>query len=337
MPTLLLAALLQAQAQPRWSITFGGDLMFEGISPKSKPLAALTSLFKSSTLTFANLESPLSDARPVTDRKTAADLKAHRQYILTGTPEFASQIRDSGIDFVTLANNHSMDHRWAGLKAEISSLNKFGVQWAGAGKNFHDASLMQMFHIGNLKIGVISALAFVTHKALWTCSPATSNSPGIMTMDIGGNVNTPWIKGWIQNSKKLVDVLIVGLHWGIERKKVPIPYQVSLAHALIQDGADVIYGCHPHVLEGAVLDNSHPILYSMGNLISGLPCSTGAITLYFQGSQYLRSKFTPISVRGGRASLMTGRAAESAKAEMIGLNRLAAAKGSDTPMTFTSG
>ena len=71
----------------------------------------------------------------------------------------------------------------------------------------------------------------------------------------------------VQDAQDKCDFLFVYVHWGIERNTVPEQYQVSLAHALIDAGADAVIGAHPHVLQGAEFYNGKPIFYSLGNFI----------------------------------------------------------------------
>ncbi len=76
---------------------------------------------------------------------------------------------------------------------------------------------------------------------------------------------------------------------------MPTSYQVELAHDFIDAGADVVWGHHPHVLQGAELYHGHPILYSMGNLVSPTPAVGGPIKLTVStGSSFrVRRAFIP--------------------------------------------
>jgi len=65
------------------------------------------------------------------------------------------------------------------------------------------------------------------------------------------------------------DLTIVNVHWGTEKKSAPNPYQIEMAHRLIDLGADLVLGHHPHVLQGLELYRGKLIAYSMGNYIFG--------------------------------------------------------------------
>ena len=125
-------------------------------------------------------------------------------------------------------------------------------------------------------------------------------------MDLGGTPTADKLRGWVKAAHKRCDVLVVALHGGIERQPFPTAYQVTLAHAFIDAGADVVWGHHPHVLEGTELYKGHPILYSMGNLVSHTPAVGGLISLSFNGTDFQSGTFIPTRVAGGRVTFEKG-------------------------------
>ena len=172
---LLMPPTLQNQGRIQdFTLSFGGDLMFEGITPRKQPLEPLMPIFRSSEIACANLESPLTIVKATTKRKSALELRRHQQYILGGNPKFASEISKAGIEFVTLANNHTMDHQTAGLRQDTAVLAGAGIHFAGAGANRSQAMGMTVINSNGTRIGFLSALAFMTPGALYKCTPATS-------------------------------------------------------------------------------------------------------------------------------------------------------------------
>jgi poly-gamma-glutamate synthesis protein (capsule biosynthesis protein) len=111
---------------------------------------------------------------------------------------------------------------------------------------------------------------------------------------------------WIGGAKKSCDFLVVGLHWGIERKDLPTPYQVALGRACVDAGADVVWGNHPHVLQGAELYKGKPILYSMGNLISPRPSQTALARIFFEPDRPPKFRLLPCSIAKGRVVPLDG-------------------------------
>ena len=61
-------------------------------------------------------------------------------------------------------------------------------------------------------------------------------------------------------------IIIVSFHWGQEKENVPNDVQVELAHTAIDNGADLVLGHHPHVLQGIEEYKGKNIVYSLGNL-----------------------------------------------------------------------
>ena len=84
----------------------------------------------------------------------------------------------------------------------------------------------------------------------------------------------------------------------MSEKLFPTSYQVSLARACIDSGADVVWGHHPHVLQGAELYKGKPIFYSMGNLISRKEGPTGLARLKFVKGKYSSFEFVPLDIAG---------------------------------------
>jgi len=75
------------------------------------------------------------------------------------------------------------------------------------------------------------------------------------------------IKEDIRSIKNKVDFVVLSLHWGIELSEYPSPEQVEMAHRLVDAGAEVIIGHHPHVLQGIERYKRGLIFYSLGNFI----------------------------------------------------------------------
>ncbi|MHB8637358.1 MAG: CapA family protein [Fimbriimonadaceae bacterium] len=291
-----------------WSIVLCGDIMLNGVPPTKSPFADIAPSLHRADLTFANLEVPLTGIGVRTRRKSSAELKARTQFILRANPAHMRWLRPAGISAVSLGNNHAMDYGPDALAAELAGLDRAGVKHAGAGPNKAAASAVAIMRLpSGLRVGLVSGLAFVGAKALGKCTPATAGSAGVNALDLGGQPTAKRLRPWLMAAHKRCDVLIVAVHGGIERHPFPTAYQVSLAHALINAGADVVWGHHPHVLEGAELYEGHPILYSMGNLVSPMPGVGGLVRLTFSGAVFQSAGFLPTRIARGRVKLERGR------------------------------
>ena len=280
--------------------------MLNQIPFKGNPLIGIAPILSSANLAIANLESPLTTQKKATVRKTAKELKARSQFLLKGDPRFAKLLALDGIRIVGMANNHCMDYRGAGVAEEIGALNGAQILHTGAGGNAAESAVPAVFKLPNgFRVGVVCALAFVGTSALRKCTPATTTEPGINVLNFGGKIDDKAkakLAAIVANARKNCDFLIIGLHWGIERQPLPTSYQVQLGRACIDAGADMVWGHHPHVLEGSEIYHGKPILYSMGNLVSPVPAETALAKLRFNGNKLEKLEFIPCSVKGGRVS-----------------------------------
>ncbi len=313
---VVLAVWILAIAETSFSVVVGGDVMLNGISPISNPLSAVTPSFKGADLALANLEVPLTKSRLATVRKTAQEVKRHDQFILKGNPAHLAWLAASGIKAVSLANNHSMDYGPQGLKEESEGLTRFGIKAAGAGINANRAadSAILITASGH-RIALLSCLAFMGTKALKKTTPATLTEAGINVLNFQGSVNEvakAKLRRWITQQRRNSEAVVVAIHWGIEKKAIPTPYQVALGRAMIDSGADLVWGHHPHVLQGAERYRGKPILYSMGNLISGTPAVSGLCQFSWQDHCFHMDKFIPITIRGGKSKPTRGKAVAAA-------------------------
>ncbi|RYG32517.1 CapA family protein [bacterium] len=294
---MLLAALLMVTTPT--TIVFGGDAMFNAIPPSKKPLAELAPQFKSADVAIINLEIPLTNSTTRTTRKTAAELKRKDQFVLKADPRHMAHVKAAGIDMVSLANNHALDYGPKGLSEMIAALDKAGIAHTGAGRNADEAERVAVIRRGRQRIGLVSYLAFMSSGSLKKCTPATENSAGVAVLSFGGKPNNAKVKAIVRRARQSCDVLIVALHWGIEKQTKPTGYQRALGQAFIDAGADVIWGHHPHVLQPTETYRGKPIMFSMGNLVSPRP-GKSALATWKIGEESV--KLTPYNIRGGRAT-----------------------------------
>ena len=304
--------------------------MLNGVQPSPNTFADIVQLTSHADLAFGNLEIPLTNSRTRTLRKSAAELQRKDQFILKADPRHARFLSGSGIGAVSLANNHAMDYGFAGLSEMTALLDHYKIAHAGAGPNATSAMKAAIVSVrGGKKIALLSVMAFQSTAALRKTTPATLTSPGVGVLNLSGTVDTKArnkLARWIKSARQNADFVVVGIHWGIERKNLPTPYQVSLGRALVDAGADVVWGNHPHVLQGAEMYKGNLIMYSMGNLVSSLPSQNGFFKLTIQEDGTQKPEFSPAQVRGGRVLMLRAKQKAAAFATMKGLCRLLLAR-----------
>lgn len=309
-----LLALITLNLPNSWTLAVGGDIMLNQVSVKSKRLLPLKSVFSRADAAIANLEIPLTRANTPTSRKTPEMLAKRDQFILKADPGHAKHLAGIGFDGVSLANNHGMDYGSKGLAEMVALLDKSGIRHAGAGKNFQEASEPVLVKTPKVEFAMLSFLAFMSTSANDICGAAGKNSTGIATLKFNGTVNARAkreIAGFIKRAQTKSPCVVVMLHWGLEKKTVPTPYQVALGRAFIEAGASMVVGHHPHVLQGGELYKGRPIFYSLGNLVSPRPAITAIARLTMSRDRLKAIEWMPCSISGGQTSFLVGKQKQS--------------------------
>lgn len=194
---------------------------------------------------------------PFSDRGSAAPDK---QFTFRLTPSRVSMMNEIGVDIVSLANNHSLDYGTDALVDTCTALDGAGIRYVGAGPNMDRARQLQTIETGGKTIGFLAA-SRVYPDPDWV---ANSKKPGMVS-----GYDPAILLEEIQKAEGICDYLVVYVHWGIERDEEPQEYQRTLGKQIIDAGADLVVGSHPHVLQGIEYYNGKPICYSLGNFIFG--------------------------------------------------------------------
>lgn len=166
------------------------------------------------------------------------------------------------INIVSLANNHVLDYEDEALLRMLDVLDGQKILHAGAGKNLLQASQHTLCQVKGQKIAFI---AFTDNEPDWE---AQKNKPGIFFVPTKINdKRAQELFKRIQNLRQTVDFLIVSTHWGSNWGYEPPKEHVLFAHALIDAGADLIFGHSAHVFRGIEIYKNRPIIYSAGDFI----------------------------------------------------------------------
>lgn len=304
------AGLLLHTSQ-QWTLVCGGDIMLNALSPTPKRLQSLSRFFTNADVGMANLEIPLTNSKTPTRRKSAAEVKARTQFILKANPKHAEYFPSWGFKLLTQGNNHAMDYGVKGITEMLQVLDKRDIAHTGVGDDRDEAWTPARVDLpGGQKLSVGAALAFASDGGLYKCTPATDDSPGVATLTFNGNFGEDTretLRELVDSLRKDDGPVILFLHWGVERKSIPEPYQVKLGRMCVDAGADAVIGSHPHVLQGAENYRGHPIVYSLGNLISPTPCESSLVELWFSGRTFKAYAFHPFAVRAGVAKAYAGK------------------------------
>ncbi len=212
------------------------------------PFRQIRPLLETADLVFVNLEAPFGT------RGTPAE----KAYTFLVDTSLVNVLEAGRVNLVSIANNHMLDYGEEALLETMALLKRRGIAYSGAGRNLAEARRAAQVKIGNTKIA-LAAYSLTFPESFW----ATDTSAGTCFP------YHTFVYKDIQRLKRENDLVIVSCHWGEELRETPKPYQIKLAHRLINAGADVVLGHHPHVVQGIELYRGKLIAYSLGNFIFG--------------------------------------------------------------------
>lgn len=182
-------------------------------------------------------------------------------------PKNVEVLKTAGIDFCSLANNHTLDWGRAGLIETINTLKKSGIAFAGAGINDIEAANPATLPMNKGKIIVLSygAKSSGIPKS-WT---AQENLPGINMLPENDEMAVALIKNEVDKIKQKNDIVILSVHWGGNwGYDIPAKHQ-KLAHELIDKaGVDLIHGHSSHHPIGIEVYQNKLIIYGAGDFIN---------------------------------------------------------------------
>lgn len=210
------------------------------------PFLEIADFFKSADLAFGNLEGPIS----------ARGIKMGSIYSFRTNPRAIEGLLYAGFDVLSIANNHIWDYGADAAADTISILKKSNIGVVGGGENYIEA------HQPFIKTVEGTKIAFLGYTNLIPPSVGSKTSmPAITYLDIDQAVSD------IKMAREKADLVIVSLHWGNEYETIQSPNQEKIARTLIDAGANLIVGHHPHVVQPVEEYGGGYIAYSLGNFV----------------------------------------------------------------------
>ncbi len=214
---------------------------FEDVAAVEDPsyfLSEVSDLFKNDDITIGDAENVYSDNKnlQISEKGQSADPNIEAYWFKTKTKN-AKILKVGGIDYVSIDNNHINDYGPQGYKDTKKALDKVGVDWGEQDKIVY-------YEKDGYTIGVIGITMYTEQSV-------------------------PAIKKHIKKASKESDYQIVYFHGGTEAIHEPEGWKVNACHKLIDAGADMVIGDHPHVLQPLEKYKGKTIIYSMGNFVFG--------------------------------------------------------------------
>lgn len=209
-----------------------------------------------------------------------------KTYTFQAKPERMELLKEMGVDLVALANNHIYDY---GPEATIETcdlLDKAEIPYVGGGRNIEEAKRPVYFEINGIKLGFVAASNAEVHRYT---PQATETEPGILlAYDM-----TEYLEV-VREAAQNCDYLIAYMHWGTESSNYLNEQQQAEGRELLEAGADIVVGGHPHVLQGMEYVDGKPIVYSMGDFwFNGKTKYTGLLQLKITADGLEEMSFVP--------------------------------------------
>ncbi|WP_345260507.1 CapA family protein [Streptomyces hundungensis] len=303
------------------TLAFGGDVHFTGrtasrlnATPADPALGPMSKTVAAADFAMVNLETAITS-------RGAAEPKL---YHFRTPPSALTALQASGVDAVSMANNHAVDYGPAGLADTLDAVHHAPIPVLGIGANEAEAYRPYVKSIRGVRLAVVAASQVVdlTNDRF----RAGPKKPGIASA-----LDRTKLLAAVKQAKAEADVVVVYLHWGTEGQSCPGPEQKSIAAKLSAAGATVVVGTHAHVMLGSGMLGPSYVNYGLGNLLwygrSPYPRSddSGIATLTIAHGRVVKQGFTPAVVDNrGVPMPRSGAAAKSVTDRLASLRPCAA-------------
>lgn len=187
-------------------------------------------IFEADDLTVINMEGTLTDCNE----------RADKTYAFRGSPAYVQILTSGSVEAANVANNHSKDYGTQGFEDTVQYLEAAGIRTFG----YDNVAIMD---VKGVKVGLI----------------------GIYELPDGLGRQQQVIDTIAKAKEEGAQIIIVSFHWGTEKEFYPDDIQKTLGRLAIDEGADLVVGHHPHVLQGIEEYNGKNIVYSLGNFCFG--------------------------------------------------------------------
>jgi poly-gamma-glutamate capsule biosynthesis protein CapA/YwtB (metallophosphatase superfamily) len=249
-----------------------GDVYADRPDPASI-FSKVTHVLRRADITFCQLESPLSHTTvPLAPEKD----KAHDPKVV------ATAIKEAGFNVVSFAGNHCMEGGLEAFLETIDSLRSAGCHVIGCGRDIIEAREPAVIECKNNRIAILAYNSIGISESwaqdnkpgcvplrVWTFyEPMVPTQPGtpVRIHTFPYREDTASMIADIQKAKSQADVVIVSMHSGVRiMPAVVAEYQIDIAHAAIDAGADLVIQHHAHILKGIDVYRGKAIFYGLGN------------------------------------------------------------------------
>jgi len=259
------------------TLVLTGDVNLRNVSDPGVPFALVADTLGETNVVFGNLEGGLYDS--------TVEVPYKRGWFHAGT-EGAPALQEGGFHAVGCANNVTFGEE--AIVSTLAHLDEMGIAHCGAGTSRSQARAPVVLERDGTSYGFLQYTSVfwpIGHEAdddttgVAALKAHTAYQPNVRIPEMPGGPPTvvtwpdaDYLKAFEDDIGALrgrVDVLVVSCHWGISGSDETADYQVALAHAGIDAGADLVMGHGPHVIQGAEVYKGKAAFYSLGNFHFG--------------------------------------------------------------------
>jgi poly-gamma-glutamate capsule biosynthesis protein CapA/YwtB (metallophosphatase superfamily) len=283
-------------------------------APPEHPWGDTLSVLARADWRFCNLECALSDrGRPWQRTPKIFHFRSDTRNVAV--------LRAAGIDAVSIANNHTLDFDYDGLEDTLVTLDEAAIARAGAGRQEAEAAAPAVLTANGIRVGLV---AFTDNEPAWAARP---DKPGIhyVPADPADARGRAFLEHVRQVSRQ-VDLLIVSAHWGGNWGDRPPAEHLEFGRALVEHGADVVYGHSSHVTRAVEFVDHRAVLYATGDFIDDYAVypverndRSFIFLLQWEDGRVQELRLYPTVIRRGQARLATGADAERSAQRLIAL------------------
>ena len=230
----------------------------------------VSDLLKTADVTYANLEGPTAKGTDARGRDVMDPGPIFDDYVYTSYPMFnyhpslLDSLQEAGVDVVSTANNHSLDRRSLGVDRTISELQSRSLQFTGTRKKGADDPWFAITDTNGFRLAWLA------------CTYSTNSIPDNHDQVLRCYEHRDEVLAEVRalSAREDIDVVVVTPHWGVEYRATPNKKEIDLAHELLEAGAMLVLGGHPHVNQPwekyTTTDGREGfVIYSLGNFVSG--------------------------------------------------------------------
>lgn len=182
-----------------------------------------------------------------------------KEILLSATKQCLPALKAAGFTMIGLANNHMMDYGLQAVEQTVQALEEAGLSYAGVGLRDNGDLLYVIQEYDGLKVATLAISEALTAKA----NSQIGSEESILT-----HRSTRSYLNAVSRAKEEADLVVVLAHWGNEYTSIVTDKQREMAENLIDAGADIIIGSHPHAIQPVEIYNGKIIFYSLGNFIT---------------------------------------------------------------------